>query len=752
MRDDTFGRLLKAGIGSIALCENKRAPCVEDDLGRLLHVSADSIQRYKAGHIPPAHNTVKLLAEQCVRRGLMGRSWVEQFLAAARYPFAERLSRQLFPEAAASRPERAHENLPPPTYCQFVMREQVFGDVLDGLRQRSAVVLIVGLGGSGKTSLAREVAARCLSGDPGAPAFEAAVWVSDEGQRGALNLSVLLDEAAQTLGYAGLTQCPHREKLYEVNTLLRRQRVLVVVDNFETVTDGAVLDWLLRLPEPSKAIVTTREYRREFRSSWPVELRGMSRDEALQLTGQRLEALRLARLVADPAQLDPLLAATGGNPKAIELTLGLIKYERRSLQEVVDDLCGARGQLFNDLFERAWPLLDEAARRVLLAMVLFPDSASAAALGATADVPALALGRALERLTDMALLDGQHAALTSAAHYTLHPLVRAFATAQIAREPEFQRRAHQRWSAYLFELASASIVREYPRDRYWNTLPNAGMDRLDAEQANLLRVLAWAEQEQEQRLLLELTILMMHYMERRGLYAQREHYTRRSIAAAQALGKPKDEVLLQIDALGWLLTEQDRLTEAHAAIEAGLALLPALPPDDPDLDDLLALGLVFLARVKLYQGQTTAAHELVERALPIACSSPIRYRVTWIAGEVALAAGDYDASLGYYALMLRAGDEYGGEHGTRIDVGFVHLARGNIERAVAVFRETLHACPTEGVVHAIQATYGLAVAAQLEGALESARILAREALDRVACRQIQHRVVGQIRQLIEQLG
>jgi len=146
------------------------------------------------------------------------------------------------------------------------------------------------------------------------------------------------------------------------------------------------ITWLLRLPEPSKAVITTREYRRELRSSWPVELRGMTEAEAWELITERAQVLKIEQLIIDQSQLEPLISATGGNPKAITMTLGLLKYERCPLPQVVDDLYAARADLFDDLFTRAWALLDEAARRVLLVMTFFPDSAGSAALAATADV------------------------------------------------------------------------------------------------------------------------------------------------------------------------------------------------------------------------------------------------------------------------------------------------------------------------------------------------------------------------------
>ncbi len=296
-RSETFARLLKAGIASIVNGEGKTAPVIEDELGTQIGVVGKSIQRYKAGYVPPEPRTVQILAEVCVRRGFMNRAWLQSFLHAARYPFTDKLLDHLCPLGAARpRPPRVYENLPAPTYSQFVMRQQAFAEVRDGLQQRSAAVLIVGLGGNGKTSLAREVAARCLRDDEATLSFDAVVWVSDKDRPGTTNLSTVLDEIARTLDYPGFTQFEHDEKRREVEQLLRRQRVLLVVDNFETITDGGLLSWLLRLPEPSKALITSREYRREWRSSWPVELRGMSEAEAWDLLTERARVLKIDRL------------------------------------------------------------------------------------------------------------------------------------------------------------------------------------------------------------------------------------------------------------------------------------------------------------------------------------------------------------------------------------------------------------------------------------------------------------------------
>lgn len=575
-RSETFGRLLSGAINSIATYEGKTAPIIEEELGALAIVAGKTIQRYKAGYLPPEHETVKVLAEAAVQRGYLGREWLQRFLHAARYPFADKLLNQLcLIGPTRPRPPRVYENLPAPTYSQFVMRAQAFAEVVDGLQQRSAVVLIVGLGGNGKTSLAREVAARCLQAEDDTPHFDAVVWVSDKDRPGTTNLSVVLDEIARTLDYPGFTQFAHDEKLYEVGQLLKRQRVLVVVDNFETITDGALLAWLLRLPEPSKALITSREYGREFRRScWPVELRGMSEGEAQQFIGQRLRVLRIEKLVSDQAQLEPLVVAIGGNPKAIEIALGIVKHERRPLQQVVDDLYAARGELFDDLFTRAWALLDEAARRVLLSMTFFPDSASAAALSATADVQGFAFDRSVERLTDLALLDVQLSGLNSPPRYAAHPLVRAFAKARLAEQSGFEAGARERWVAYFHSFALQTNTEGFESSHQF--------DRIEEDITNLHTVMHYCYDKHLWKYLIEIVLIMRYFWATRGYYKTRNTLYTLALHAAEV----NNNVEAQIDLLSLqarALYYQNDVQAATVCCERARTLLKTLKNPDPAL-------------------------------------------------------------------------------------------------------------------------------------------------------------------------
>ena len=566
-RSEPFGRLLSGMISSLAYYEGKTSAAVEEELGMALAVVGKTIQRYKSGYLPPSDEAVRLLAEAAVRRGFLGREWLQRFLHAARYPFAEKLLNELCPAPQVRpRPPRVYENLPAPTYSQFVMRELAFAEVTDGLSKRTAAVLIVGLGGNGKTSLAREVAAHCLREDGETQRFDAVVWVSDKDRPGTTNLTTVLDEVARTLDYPGFTQFEHDEKRREVDQLLRRQRVLLVVDNVETITDGALLIWLLNLPEPSKALITSREKHRGLWSSWLVELRGMSEAEAWALITKRARVLKIDRLIGERVQLEPLLAVTGGNPKALTMTLGLLKYERRPLQEVVDDLYAARGDLFDDLFTRAWALLDEAARRVLLVATFFPTSACGEALSATADVQGFAFDRAVERLADMALLDVQQADLSSLPRYALHPLVRAFAGAKLGEQAGFEAGARERWVGWYKALVTNIEMSSHSLER---------LAEFDGEQETLFSVIQWIYAAQWLSQISAIAGFAGYYYYVRGLWDKKRQVNWIHAEAARVQGNVIEEIrglsfLIQLLSLQGNVIDSERHLQRLHELEDGL--------------------------------------------------------------------------------------------------------------------------------------------------------------------------------------
>ena len=194
------------------------------------------------------------------------------------------------------------QNLPP--RGDFVGREKEKKQVHEALGSRSFIIMIDGIGGIGKTSLALEVLHECLAAsrqsensENSVQTFDAFVWTSAKDHP--LTLNDVLDTIARTLEYPYITQLSPEEKQHEVGKRLRQKSCLLIVDNFETVTDDALAKFILELPNPSKCLITSRE--QSLRQARAVSIRGMEHAEARQLIaneGSRL-GLNLTPLADD---------------------------------------------------------------------------------------------------------------------------------------------------------------------------------------------------------------------------------------------------------------------------------------------------------------------------------------------------------------------------------------------------------------------------------------------------------------------
>lgn len=589
MENEFFGRLLKAGINSIATCEGKTAPVIEEELGEKCALSGYAIQRYKAGHIPPEYSTLEIIAEAAVTRGLMNQEWLRKFLHSGRHPNPEKISAKLFPRIIDKpRAEKIYQNLPPPTYSTFVMREKPFADLMNGLRQRVAIVLVVSMGGMGKTSIAREVAQQCMFGDGDHPKFDAAVWISDKGREGTTSLNMLFDEICRTLEYPGLTSVAFEDKKIEVENMLRRQRVLILVDNFETITDNSLIQWLLNLPEPSKVIVTSREYSRIFRNcTFVVELHGMEDHEAKELILSRTQMLGLDNLFSNFTHFEPLLEATGGNPKAIELSLGLIKYQHKPLDEIVNELYDARGELFEYLFARCWQLLSVEDETVMFSMNLFSFGAYPNALSYVSGLKAYPFEHSLTHLTDLSLIDVHQADIQSKPYYTLHSLVRSYTGSKLRSLPEKETELRLRWLEWYKTLASNIGF-------CWNDVNKLKILDPIGERENLEAVVEWCVEKNKHRDIIQITKDIRYYYYVRGIWE-----TKNNLVRAESARSVSDRSV-EFEALVYhvnIASKQNNVTEVEKYLNRldELALTEGMNKENI-IDYRHAKALYFLAR------------------------------------------------------------------------------------------------------------------------------------------------------------
>ncbi len=337
--------------------------------------------------------------------------------------------------------------IPEPEYKSLFGVEQLVRRTTDALRADlaeggAAMVSLEGLGGIGKTAVARQVASGFLddlhlAGICWVSAKQE--WINAQGELKALlkpdrtTNDILLRLAEQM----GVKRAAADERLAELRALLLADPYLIVVDNLETIEDPqALLPVLSSIRGRSRFLLTSRFKLSDYPSVQSIPVLELSLENSLSLLRDELH--RLAASGLDDGQMGEIYALTGGMPLILKLVaaqLSTIPY--------ANILSGLRAadrrtpeNLYTYIYGQTWRLLDEPARALLVSMV---DSAPE---GETLDWLAMMSGLsepvfegAIRQLQSFRLVE--KTGLLERPLYHIHRITSTFLSSQI----------HFRWDA-----------------------------------------------------------------------------------------------------------------------------------------------------------------------------------------------------------------------------------------------------------------------------------------------------------------
>ena len=287
--------------------------------------------------------------------------------------------------------KQPQHNLPIPDFDEtgFFGRAAELKRIKKALLGAYPVVSVLGDGGIGKTAIALKVAYDLL--DAQDSPFDAIVWATAKSTTltdseistigGAIQDSLGLFEAAAK-ELAGNSQSDQpTDPMEELLEYLEQFRVLLILDNLETVTDHRLRSFLLDLPVGSKVLLTSRI---GLGIENPVKLDPLTNEESKRLlrTLAGIRGVDALRSMGDDS-LTRLVAKLRGHPLYIKWLVSGVQAGRRPAELVNDN-----SLLLDFCMSNVWDKLPQPARNVLQTMQIARGPRNLAELAFLSTMPA----------------------------------------------------------------------------------------------------------------------------------------------------------------------------------------------------------------------------------------------------------------------------------------------------------------------------------------------------------------------------
>lgn len=588
-------------------------------------------------------------------------------------------------------PSRVSMNVPEPG-PNFVGREAEVAEVYDALPAWPVVVL-EGMGGIGKSTLAKKIANELWQKH----AFDPIVWVTAEDAP--LSLNTIIDMIADLLGRPYVKQLPHEERLKEIDKLLRAQRCLLIVDGLENVRLKDLYDPIRKFLEeprtPSRVLVTTRL--QSQLSGKIVRLDGLTQKEALDFIhseGRRTSVPSLTLLNLE--DIDQLYNTTGGAPLALTWAVGQVVALGEPLNSVVEKIKQARGNvdIYEDIFSVGWTSLGRPGKRIFKAMSVFEKDASPSAIQAVGDLSGAEYAEGRRELVTMSFVRTNYAASPADERISLHPLARNFAGSQLDRQNNEPERLETRAKDYFLDLA---------RDK--GPLGWQGYKALRAEKENLWAVIEWCRQRGKYKDIIDFMFNTRSFLEAYGEHSKVVEFGLEILSEANhGFGAPLDDsdVAWFHYLIGRALFRTERFDEVQMHIQKAHDLFEKLRNADG-----LANAMRYQAKLAAGEGDWDQAREIWSRGLESAReearqaqlggSDPRAYedlvaRFINDLGRLEFKQRHYPEAFKWHQEALNLSRTRNDQEGIAFATGCLgnlEVARGDLDRAREYFEESL---------------------------------------------------------------
>lgn len=592
------------------------------------------------------------------------------------------------------RPRRSAASLPPlpsqPT--PFIGRERELGEIGRLLHEPACHLLtIIGPGGIGKTRTALEAARIHQETFAQGTAYVSLTALPSAG--------ALVSAIADSIGYAFSGPADIERQLIRY---LSDKELLLVLDNFEHVLEGASVLATILTNAPKVTLLVTSRQRLDLQGEWLYRLDGLLLPDDVA-TEQENSAMALFRQSARRVRHDFRIIDTnrqyvvdicrlvGGMPLAIELAASWmrvlstadvaaeIERDTEFLSTSSRDM-PERHRSIQAVFDHSWALLSRQEQIVLSRLSVFHGNfdrtAAADIAGATLPLLTQLVDKSLVRHTD----DGR---------YNLHDLLREYAGAKLSRRPQELHAAtegHARYyAAYLQRCAPA-----LRSDAQLRTV--AGMaQNID----NLRQAWDWMVTHARTDLIRRCVVSLWYFYELRGRLQEGLDAFRQANSAIETQSEDERDWSTYLHVLNqqtWFHMRTGQDPEADVLLQRSHTLL-----EDIDPGDGVARADAYLYRSfhRHTQEEWELSHADVEHALPLYEEAGDQVRVAFChshLGRLALSLQQYHDAYTHFQTSLAISRRTGVLHAlasTTASLGVAAMHIGRIEEAQHLLQESL---------------------------------------------------------------
>ncbi|MFM9904894.1 MAG: protein kinase domain-containing protein [Pyrinomonadaceae bacterium] len=532
----------------------------------------------------------------------------------------------------------------------LIGRETELEQIAETVRHSETRLLtLTGVGGTGKTRLAKEIALKSLT------SFTEGVYFVD---LSAIADSELVEhEIAHALGVKETNDD-------SLVNFLRKKEVLLVLDNFEQITGAASkIGQLLAATLKLKILITSRvrlnlSFEREF-TLQPLELPAnddgeLSRNAAVSLFVERAKAVKNGFALTDENSkaIADICRRLDGLPLAIELAAVQVKmFAPKAIKKRLESSFNILTSGARDMPERqrtmldaiAWSydLLEDDEKKLFNRVFVFRGGFTLDSAEAIGNVDGkLNIFDCLASLIDKSLLV-QNEQTDGEPRFTMLQVVREFAREEPEKTGE-ETDIRQNHAKFFADFAECAMEGFRGNDAV------EFLEKTETEHDNLRLALEWALVE-DHEISLRIAGALPQFWIRRGHLTEGAKWLRDVLKNCGDDADPRlrARALCGLGNLSW---NQGNVTEAERSFEKSLTLAREISDEQ-----MIAIALDGFGIVRMMQGEFSVAQGMFEEGFAIASAIDDRYEIARLAnclGEIFRTQKDYESARPYYEQAL----------------------------------------------------------------------------------------------------